>query len=339
VSDLTLKQALELPRPLFVDVRSPAEFAEDRIPGAFNLPVLDDGERAETGTVYKQADPEEARSLGLRLITPKLPALMQELRRLSAEGDPVIYCWRGGLRSKSVQAVAELMNIPCHRLLGGYKEFRREVNAFFQQPCPFPVAVLHGLTGVGKTRILAELALIPGAQTLDLEGLAGNRGSVFGGVGLPAQPAQKSFESALWQAMRRFDRQKPLVVECESKRIGRLLLPPALHQAMQNGRHILVYDGMAGRVARVLEDYRPEERKEEILAALNRLREKLGNNVVEMLIKEIKAGNFNYVVEVLLTEYYDPLYKYPSRASQDFDFCLKHDGTRQVAREIFEYLS
>ncbi|MDD2497667.1 MAG: tRNA 2-selenouridine(34) synthase MnmH, partial [Desulfitobacteriaceae bacterium] len=179
ITPLEIDQALSLSYPLFVDVRSEREFKVDHIPGAINVPLFNDEERALVGTVYKTQSPEQARYLGLKIVSPKLPDLVQLIQSQGEGREIVLYCWRGGMRSLSLATVLDLMNIHVYRLSGGYKSFRRWICSYFSQDSlPFQVVVVHGLTGTGKTNVLKKLAE-RGVPVLDLEGLAGHRGSVF----------------------------------------------------------------------------------------------------------------------------------------------------------------
>lgn len=339
MTEMDFNTAQNLKRPFYIDVRSPGEYALDHIPGALNLPLFSDEERVHIGTVYRQLDQKQARYLGLEIITPKLVSLLRQLEGLLTEGQPVIYCWRGGMRSKALYQMARLLQIPCHRLLGGYKGYRQEVNNYFAASCPFRIVVLHGLTGCGKTRILQTLLREGQVQVIDLEGLAQNRGSVFGGVGLKEQPSQKRFESQLFEAMTSFDPAYSLIVECESKRIGKLFLPLTFYRAMQEGRHFLLFGSLAERTRRIIEEYRPWEKKEEIVEALSKIKERLGKEKILELISLVKTGNYLPVVEYLLEFYYDPLYNYPNKADNGYEISLCSDNEERAARELTDYLS
>lgn len=331
------KTAWQLKNPIFVDVRSESEYALDHIPGAINIPILNDAERVEVGTIYHNVTPKEARFIGLEIVSPKLVTMAKELEELSEKGTIILYCWRGGMRSTSISYILDLMRIPHYRILKGYKEYRQIVNEFFAE-CPFKVEVIHGLTGVGKTHIIKELQAL-GEQSIDLEGLAGNRGSAYGNVGLPPQPSQKMFESKLWYDLQACDRKRPIIVECESKRIGRLLLPDSLHQKMQCDGHILVFDSVQNRVNRIIEDYDPSLAKDEIIEATVRLKARLGKEVLDDILEKIELGDYKYVTEVLLVKYYDPLYKYPDEKSELYDASFDAASSRQAALAIKEFLT
>ncbi len=336
---INFAEAQAMEKSLFIDVRSEGEFAEDHIPGAVNLPVLNDGERTATGIAYHQLSPAEARQLGLEIISPKLPVLVAQLKEYAQDHQIVLYCWRGGMRSAALGAVLDLMHIPVYRLSGGYKNYRSWINQYWQSSLANPIWVLCGNTGVGKTLVLNELK-ITGCQAIDLESLAGHRGSVFGNVGLLPQPSQKAFESRLWQETRQLDPARPLILECESKKIGRLHLPRVLHQGIVEGKKILLYDSMPNRVEKILKDYRPEEALPEIGEALPCLIPRLGKEKVSTLLSQIEAGDYAEVVTALLTDYYDPLYQYPNEAAAEgYDITIDASDPITAAATIQAYLN
>ncbi|MGI6684797.1 MAG: tRNA 2-selenouridine(34) synthase MnmH [Bacillota bacterium] len=339
IQQIDFEDALELADPLFIDVRAESEYYEDHIPGSINIPIFNDEERKKIGITYKNNSPEAARKLGLSIVAPKLPLIINLIEKAGAGKNPVLYCWRGGLRSKALATVLELMNIPVYRLNGGYKRYRQFINAYFHRNViPFKVVVLHGLTGTGKTQVLKVLTEL-GAGAVDLEGLANNRGSVFGDVGLPPQPSQKLFESLLWSKLNQYRGHNYIIVECESKRIGKITIPSPLFNAMKEGKHILLYDDLNHRIERIIREYKVELYANELIEALNKLKNRLGNETVQSLTKMINSGNFKPVVETLLVKYYDPLYNYPDHASPEFDYNLSSFDEEKAGQEIFRILS
>lgn len=322
-----------------MDVRSPSEFAIDHIPGAVNIPVFDDAERAVIGDTYRNVNRKQARFLGLDYIEPKLGKIMRELDALAQNHSLVLYCWRGGMRSQSLHLVALLMGIHCWRLKAGYKDYRACVKSWFEQACPFKVGVLHGLTGVGKTNVLKVMEERGNCQVVDLEGIAQNRGSAFGDIGIPHQPSQKRFESLLWSKLAAFDPAKPVLVECESRRIGRLLIPESFFAAMKKGPSLLAYAPVETRIETILADYKPEDNLEGIINAINMLKKSLGNQKVLEYTQMAKTGNFSQLVECLLEDYYDPLYKYPQGPDDCYDFGVDCSELQQAAVLLEDYLS
>jgi len=243
-----------------IDVRSPGEFADDRLPGAINLPVLDDEERARVGTIYKQESAFRARKVGGALVARRAGENI-ERHLLDKPGSyrPLVYCWRGGMRSGAFATILRQIGWRAETLDGGYKSFRRAVVDLLYSP-PSTCAslaprlvVLDGNTGTGKTQLLHRMAA-RGGQVLDLEGLARHRGSLFGALG-PHQPSQKSFDTAVAVQLVGFDPARPVIVEAESSRIGRLSLPASLWSLMRRAPRIRVEAGLAERGAYLAQAY------------------------------------------------------------------------------------
>jgi len=294
-----------------IDVRSPAEFAEDHIPGAVNCPVLSDAERAEIGTIYKQISPFEARKKGAALIARNI-ALHVETAFITHHKNwrPLIYCWRGGQRSASLQTVLREIGWRAVRLEGGYKAYRNDVLERLKVlPEKFRYIVVNGSTGSGKTRILQALAE-QGAQVLDLEEMANHKGSVLGLN--PDQPrqSQKAFDTALADHLSRFDPRRPVFVEAEGRRIGIIHLPPSLFDTMTVGTTIFIQPSLEARVEFLLDDYAWLKEKPEMLREyLSRLKIVRGKETIERWNGLIDAGQWPALIEDLLVTHYDPLYR------------------------------
>lgn len=296
---------------LLIDARSPAEFAEDHLPGAVNWPVLDDAQRQVVGTLYKQVGALEARKLGAVLASRNIAHHLEaHLADKPRDWRPLVYCWRGGQRSGSLALVLGQIGFRTWQLAGGYKAFRaivREQLALL--PTGLDWQVLCGRTGSAKTRLLHALAAA-GAQTLDLEGLARHRGSVLGGVPGDPQPAQKAFESALWTALHGLDRTRPLFIESESVRIGRLQVPEALIDAMRrDGRCLRIEMALDARVDFLLQDYDFFVRDPEgFCAQLDALVPLRGRETVRGWQDAARRGDWRGCLTSLLQGHYDPLY-------------------------------
>jgi len=250
---LTLTRLADLGRAGFdtiIDVRSPAEYAEDHLPGAINLPVLDDAERARVGTIYKQQSPFLARKVGAALVARNAARHLEGALADKPGGwRPLVYCWRGGQRSGSFATILGQVGWRVDLVAGGYKAWRTlVVGALNDQPFPAPLWVLDGNTGTAKTELLARLSAL-GRQTIDLEALANHRGSLFGHRA-GGQPSQKAFEGRLAMAISALDPARPVVVEAESSRIGDLMLPKQLWAAMCAAPRLCIAAPLAARADR-----------------------------------------------------------------------------------------
>lgn len=331
---LTYDEARLLRGARWVDLRSPSEHARDAIPGAVNVPLFDDAERALIGTLYKQVSPEAAYAQGLALVTPRLEELVEAVNTVphttggirpmvcgTVLGDAardaglVLYCWRGGMRSRSV---AELMRGRGRRvsvLDGGYKSYRSWVMlrlAAWPPPGPSPFVMISGATGTGKTLLLQELEAAAPGSTLDLEACAGHRSSILGAVG--RRPAsQPAFESRIAARLDRLGA-PPWFVEAESRKVGDAIVPDALWRAMRSGHVVELSAEPATRVRILVEDYLASPgAAEQIGARLPFLENRLGPTWSGRLLALHAAGRFDEVAALLLEHYYDPLYRHSAR--------------------------
>jgi tRNA 2-selenouridine synthase len=323
--EISVEEALKRTDVAYIDLRSPDEFAQTSIPGALNIPLFDDDQRRELGVIYHTFGEEKARRTALQLVSPKLPALVDEIERAAGENIPLLYCWRGGLRSLSVYQIMHLAGAPVLRLKGGYRAYRRYVNRRLNDyRLNSKMLVLHGLTGVGKTAIIGEL-LRRGLPVLDLEGAVRHRGSVFGAVGLKPQRSQKDFDALLLGQLERFNGEPLIAVEGEGGRIGNVHLPPFLTQAMAEGHRLLITAPLAERVRRIVEEYLPAEPSaidlEQIRQAVHSLRRRLGAERTEKLYFLLDQGKFAAAAEILCLEYYDRMYG-EARAEKEHYFAV-----------------
>ncbi|QWD73121.1 tRNA 2-selenouridine(34) synthase MnmH [Polynucleobacter sp. UB-Raua-W9] len=296
---------------LIIDVRSPAEFALDHIPGAVNYPVLNNEERAQIGTLYNQVSPFAAKKLGAALVSKNIAEHIEShLLELPREWRPLIYCWRGGERSGAFTHILNRIGWKAMQLESGYQGFRRTViDGLEQFANAFTFQVICGMTGSGKTRVLQEIGAL-GAQILDLEGLAVHRGSVLGNEPNAEQPSQKGFETALWNALRNLDPSKPVFVESESKKVGGLHVPDALMEKIRNGICIELRSSAQTRVSWLIREYH------HFLTDTDNFKQKLGlltthygKVQIAKWNEAIDAGNFADLVEELLVKHYDPSYQ------------------------------
>jgi len=293
-----------------IDVRSPAEFALDHIPGAINCPVLDDQERILIGTMYKQVNAFEAKKVGAALVAKNIARhIEQQFLPHSRHWKPLIYCWRGGNRSGSMALILAKIGWPVVQLDGGYKAYRLHINAELDALISrFQYRVVCGTTGSGKSRLLQALA-VGGAQVLDLEQLAVHRGSVLGELPGEPQPSQKAFETAVWHTLRRFDPAKVVYVESESKKVGNLRVPAHLIESIRVADCIHLQASTALRVALLMQDYAYfTSEPAELMKRLNYLTALHGK---QKILHWQELANQNLMPELvreLLEQHYDPSY-------------------------------
>jgi tRNA 2-selenouridine synthase len=293
-----------------LDVRSPGEFAEDHIPGALNVPVLDDAERAEVGTLHKQVSAFAARRRGAVLVARNVARHVETLFcDKPREWRPLVYCWRGGARSAAMTHVLARIGWPARQLEGGYRAYRRAVVAALQTlPSQFDFRVICGTTGSGKSRLLVQLARA-GAQVLDLERLAQHRGSVLGGLPAQPQPTQKTFETRIWWTLRSFDPQRSVFVESESRKVGDLRVPDALIERMRAAHCVRIELPLVERVRLLRDEYMHFEADPQALfAQLDCLAPLHGRERIESWKELARRGQWEALVERLLVEHYDPAY-------------------------------
>lgn len=313
----TLADFLDHDFDCVIDARSPAEYAEDHIPGAINLPSLSNAERAEVGTIYKQVSPFDARKLGAALVARNVADHVRgPLADHPGDWKPLVYCWRGGQRSGSFAMILGQIGWRAGVVAGGYMAWRRLVfDALYQADFHAPVVLLDGLTGTAKTDILHDLAGL-GVQVLDLEGMAHHRGSLLG-ARAEGQPSQKAFESRLAVAMATLDPTRPVVIEAESNKIGDLHIPPALWDAMKTAPAIQINAPVEARARYLTRAYHDMVQDPDVLRdRMIGLRELRGGAVVDGWTDLLDQGDFTQLATALMVQHYDPAYR-KSRATHD----------------------
>ena len=293
-----------------IDVRSESEYALDHIPGAINCPVLNNAQRIEVGTLYKQSSAFDAKKLGAALVAQNVAHhLEHHFRDHTRDWKPLIYCWRGGNRSGAMAHILAKIGWPVHQLDGGYKEYRRFITQQInQQAQKLSFQVICGPTGSGKSRLLQILAA-QGGQVLDLEKLAAHRGSVLGNLPAESQPTQKMFESRIWETLRHFVSDRPVYVESESKKIGNCRVPELLMEKMRASPCIAVELSSESRVQLLMEDYAHFVQQPQLLSLqLDHLITLHGREKIKRWHALAEAGDLTNLVHELLTEHYDPAY-------------------------------
>lgn len=294
-----------------IDARSEGEHAEDHLPGAQNWPSLNNEERIRVGTLYKQVSPFEAQKIGAALVAANISRHIQaHVLDKAKNWQPLIYCWRGGKRSNSLALILGQIGFKVHLIEGGYKAFRKAViedTPARVQPLQF--RVLCGPTGSGKTRLLQALTA-QGAQVLDLEHLASHRASVLGVIPGQPQPTQKAFETQLWNALRRYDPNRPVFVEAESKKVGNVTIPDSLIDAMRGSPCVRLDLSLPHRVQLLMEDYDYFARDAAFFCErLDRLIDLKGRALIDEWKARVHAGQTAQVVAELLEKHYDPGYE------------------------------
>jgi tRNA 2-selenouridine synthase len=309
-----------------IDVRAPAEYAEDHLPGAINLPVLSDAQRAEVGTIYTQVSPFNARKLGGALVAQNTATHLQgPLADKDGAWQPLVYCWRGGQRSGAFATILDQVGWRVQLLKGGYQSYRREiVKTLYVTPLPHRLMLIGGGTGTAKTALLHQLAT-QGAQILDLEGIACHRGSLFGGINME-QPAQKMFETRIAAELAKLDPTKITFVEAESSKIGNRVIPPSLWALMVDAPRIHITAPLMARSAFLCRAYADLTQDSEALSELlDKLRPYHSGAQLSQWHAKVKSADWQTLAEGLIAVHYDP--RYAKSAAHKGDAIHKIDLT------------
>ncbi len=332
--DEFLKQAGTLP---VIDVRSPGEFAQAHMPGAVNLPLFDNDERARVGTRYKQAGKDHAVLMGLEFVGPKLADFVRQARRLSngSGGQVLVHCWRGGMRSGSFAWLLQTAGLSPAILTGGYKSYRNTVLAAFSEPRN--LLILGGKTGSGKTDILHQLAA-QGEQIIDLEGLANHKGSSYGAIGQLPQPSSEQFENLIFGDWLTLDRNRRIWLEDESRNVGSCFIPMPLWHQMRAAPVAFVDVPKAVRVERLVREYTGIDH-ELLIEATERIRKRLGGQSTQQALDALAQQDYATVADLTL-DYYDKAYLYGlSQRNQTnvFPLDVSADEPAQTARTLMAW--
>lgn len=306
-----------------IDARSEGEYALDCLPGAVNWPSLNNEERIVVGTLYKQQGPFEAQKIGAALVSANISKHLQaHVLQLPKSWKPLVYCWRGGKRSGSLAHVMSQIGFQVSLMEGGYKAFRKAlVETLPSRVSGLKFQVICGPTGSGKTRLLHALSEA-GEQVLDLEGLASHRSSVLGLIPGQAQPSQKKFDTLIWDAVSRLDRNRWVFVEAESRKVGNLSVPESLMQAMRASPCVRVDASLDMRVELLIQDYPFFVHDIDFLCArLQTLKDLRGKDVVDAWCQSARSGQITELVHQLLVQHYDPGYAHSTQRNYA---CFEH---------------
>lgn len=312
IPTISISKALEQ-KAIFIDVRSPAEYEEFHISGAINIPLFSNDERAQIGTIYKQIGQDEAKSVGVELLSNRLSTFYKQYKDISNKNSHTsiaVYCWRGGMRSGSIVTFMAMMGIPLSQLEGGIRSYRKliqnDLDVFATIKKPF--IILEGNTGTRKTDILKRLEN-EGYPVINLEELACHRGSTFGGIGL--QPtSQKEFERNLWIKLSELKEAPYYIIEAESKRLGRVIIPDFILEGKEKGVRIHINSPINNRIQAICESYQFERYHEQFLQATERFKKRLKPAVYEQIYQALYNKKYDLFTKLLLEEYYDPRYNF-----------------------------
>lgn len=290
---------------LILDVRSPMEYQQGHIPGSVNIPLFSDSDRATIGTLYQKLGKGPAILRGLDICLPKIKDYLKTLSKISNQRKILIYCWRGGMRSTLMAEVFSKAGYPIVILNGGYQAYRKQIRSGFSNKAV--MLVLGGFTGSGKTQLLQHIADL-GEQVIDLEKSARHKGSVFGALGQASQPTNQQFENDLYQQWSEFDFSRPIWIEDESRRMGKLDLPDPLVRQISEAILIDLEVPVSVRVKRLVREYADFD-KLLLKEAIVKLKERLGNRNTKEALFELESEHFEAVAEILLA-YYDKTYRF-----------------------------
>jgi len=342
--DEFLQQAQTLP---VIDVRSPGEFAQAHIPGAVNIPLFDNNERAAVGTRYKQAGKDHAVLMGLEFVGPKLAEFVRQSRKLSNHtgGELLVHCWRGGMRSGSFAWLLQTAGLTPNTLAGGYKAYRNTVLSALAKPRN--LIILGGKTGSGKTDILHQLAA-QGEQIIDLEGLAHHKGSSYGAIGQLPQPSSEQFENLIFRDLERLDRNNRFAgaeppanriwLEDESRNVGSCFIPMPLWQQMRAAPVAFVDVPKAIRVGRLVREYTGIDHGL-LIEATERIRKRLGGKTTKDALDALASHDYATVADLTL-DYYDKAYLHGlSQRNQAtvFPIEISEDTPAETARQLIAW--
>lgn len=319
-----------------IDVRTPAEFAQGHIPGAVNLPLFSNEERAVVGTIYKQQNPELAMLKGLEYAGAKMRWYVEEAQRLAKGKEIALHCWRGGKRSESIAWLLGQAGFDVMTLKGGYKNYRNYIHAYLAEQTA-PLLILGGYTGSGKTQILHELAK-QGEQIIDLEALAHHKGSAFGALGESEQPTVEQFENDLFEAYFKLDQTRRIWLEDESKAIGKVYITDGFWQQMLHATHIKLEIPLHERIHHLVNIY-ANYPKEGLIESFEKIKKRLGGLHLNQALEALESNDFAEAARIALI-YYDKTYEHCLQNKTEatiYPFKVETFHPGKIAADLMEY--
>ncbi len=322
-------------RELLIDVRSPVEFKKGHIPGAINIPLFEDSERAEIGTLFKHLGKDSAVSRGMEIVSPKMEAFVNQVKKLSSNNKAYIYCYRGGMRSNSFAWLMNNSGLEARILEGGYKVYRNYILNFFNETKK--IILIGGKTGSGKTEILKEL-IVAGYQVIDLEHLANHKGSAFGAINEKTQEPQQLFENNLFNALSTLDAKRSIILEDESKNIGFNKIPHALWLQMKTATIIKIEIPLEMRVTKLVVDYSTQN-IDALKECVKKISQQLGTANTKLCMQLLDENNLAEVARIAL-QYYDKAYNfiYENKTQSVYDLSFKSTEASFNVKEIINLL-
>lgn len=321
---ITIEKAIKNKDAIFIDTRSSKEYEIDTIPGSLKVSILDDEQRHSVGLLYK-SNSEKGLELGYKYYNENLPEITKSITDLDKSKKIVVFCWRGGMRSKNITELALKLGYDAMQLDGGYKAYRAFIRKKLEDYKPPKLVVLHGLAGCGKTDLIKKLK-----PSIDLEDFAQHRSSLFGALGLKPS-SQKKFETLLFNRLEAIKDEKFIFIEGESRKIGNIFIPDSVFKAMEKGISIKVNCSVKNRAKRIVKDYFTHGEDEKIKRIIISLKQFLTKAGVEKLIRLMDDKNYEDVAKRLLEEYYDPRY---NNNSGNYDYEVNSDSIQECVQEL-----
>jgi len=327
---ITYEESRKVKNIKYIDVRSPAEFEDDHIPNAVNIPLFNNDERREIGTLYKLAGKNDAIIKGTKFVGDKLPQIIEQILKFK-DKNIVVYCARGGMRSGSVVSLIRSLGVNAKRVEKGYKGFRKYITTELETVQIKPkIIILQGMTGTGKTEVIQFIK-----NSIDLEGLAGHRSSLFGAIGLK-QKTQKKFETQLFSKIEELKNEKYIIIEGESKKIGNLQIPNNIFKQMRASEVILLNASIKRRIEITLKEYTKQLDLNEVKKIVQTLQKRLGKTT-NILLEYLEKNKLEEFTEILLKNYYDPLYSH-TLEKLNFLYQFENLNSKETANIIISKL-